>query len=60
FNIPSGCLKKSQPIADYAPRLSAFHGAQRTNYRGIDRGIYAKLPYGPRYQVAGIRALKNG
>ncbi|WP_238583428.1 hypothetical protein, partial [Legionella israelensis] len=29
FNIPSGCLKKSQPIADYAPRLSAFHGAQR-------------------------------
>jgi len=29
FNFPSGCLKKSHPIADYAPRPADFLGSQR-------------------------------
>jgi hypothetical protein len=28
FNFPSGCLKKSQPIAVSSPAPSALHGSQ--------------------------------
>ena len=32
LRIPSGWLGKSQPIADYRPRSSTFHGLQRRTY----------------------------
>jgi hypothetical protein len=55
LRIPAGCLRKSQSIADYAPRRSAFLGAQR-EAEGQTRLIHNNILF---YRVCPLCFIKN-